>query len=181
MCSSESDLTGERLAQFHRLERLPGPRDKWRVGEDIAAAYGLSLSETGCRTLGVRTEMVSQWFNGVELPLTQIPPVVILPDYPAVAEGRQKAAVELDRLAALGKIHWYGEGSRPPDLRACPPHLIVKADKNRMGHDWSCAQYPLNAMLVNPPVEYGTMGDFLGMLSPGAYVGGVDLQDCFLH
>ena len=41
-----------------------------------------------------------------------------------------------------------------------------------MVHDWSCAQYPLNAMLVNPPVEYGTLGDFLCMLSPGAYMGG---------
>ena len=98
-----------------------------------------------------------------------------------MSEDRQKAAVELDRLAALGKIHWYGEGSHPPDLRVCPSHLTVKGDKNRMVHDWSCAQYPLNSMLVNPLVEYSTMGDFLGLLSPGAYMGGVDLQDCFLH
>ena len=88
------------MAHFHRLERLPGPQDEWRIGEDLAAAHGLSLSEGGRRTLG------TQWFNGVELPLTETPPVVILPDYPSVAEDRQKAAVELGRLAALGKIHW---------------------------------------------------------------------------
>ena len=80
--------------------------------------------------------------------------------------------MELDRLADLGKIHWYKDGSYPTDLRACPSHLIVKRDKNRMVHDWSCAQCPLNAMLANPPVEYGTMDDFLCMLSPGAYMGG---------
>ena len=125
--------------------------------------------------------MMTQWFEGVELPLTESPPVAALPDYPSVVEDRQKAAVELDRLAALGKIHWYEDGSYPPDLRVCPSHLIVKESKNRMVHDWSCAQYPLNAMLVNPPVEYGTMDGFLELLSSGAYMGGVDLQDCFLH
>ena len=131
--------------------------------------------------MGVRAEMLTQWFEGVELPLTECPPVVILPDYPSVVEDRQRAAVELDRLAALGKIHWYEEGSYPPDLRVCPSHLIVKGNKNRMVHDWSCAQYPLNALLVNRPVEYGAMDGFLSLLSPGAFMGGVDLQDCFLH
>ena len=172
MCSSESDLVGERRAHFHRPGGLPGPRDQWRVGEDLTAAFGMSLSEAGCSTLGVRTEMAAQWFHGVELPLTESPPVVILPDYPSVAEDRQRAAVELDRLAKLGKIHWYKEGSHPPDLRVCPSHLIIKGDKVRAVRDWSCARYPLNAMLVNPPVEYGAMDDFLGMLTPGAYMGG---------
>ena len=107
MCSLESDLVGEGRTHFHRLGKLPGPRDQWRVGEDFAAARGMSLSEAGCKTLGIRTEMAAQRFNGVELPLTEPPPVVILQDYPSVAEDRQRAAIELDRLADLGKIHWY--------------------------------------------------------------------------
>ena len=101
MCSSESALEGERLAHFHCLEGLPGPQDNWRIGEDLAAAHGLSLSEGGCRTLGFSAEMVTRRFNGVELPLAETPPVVILPDYPSASEDRQRAAVELDRLAAL--------------------------------------------------------------------------------
>ena len=96
MYGPESGLEGERLAHFHRLERLPGPQDEWRIGEELAAARGLSLSEAGRRSLGVRTEMVTQWFDGVELPFAEAPPAVILPDYPSVAEDRQKAAVELD-------------------------------------------------------------------------------------
>ena len=139
MCSLESDLVGERRAHFHRLGKLPGPRDQWRVGEDFAAARGMSLSEAGRKTLGIRTEMGAQWFDGAELPLTEPPPVVILQDYPSVAEDRQRAAVELDRRADLGEIHWYKGVSYPPDLRVCPSHLIVKKDKNRMVHDWSCA------------------------------------------
>ena len=58
---------GERLAHFHRLEGLSGPRDRWRAGEDLAAARGLTLSETGCRALGVRADMMTQWFEGAEL------------------------------------------------------------------------------------------------------------------
>ena len=88
MCSADSGLVGERRAHFCRLGKLPGPRDEWRVGEDFTAARGMSLSEAGCKALGVRTEMVAQWFDGVELPLTELPPVVILQDYPPVAEDR---------------------------------------------------------------------------------------------
>ena len=36
-------------------------------------------------------------------------------------------------------------------------------------------------MLSNPPAQYGAMGDFLRVLTPGACMGGVDLQDCSLH
>ena len=62
-----------------------------------------------------------------------------------------------------------------------PSHLIAKGDKARAARDWSRAAYPLNFMLSNPPVQYGAMGDFLQILSLGGYMGGVDLQDCFLH
>ena len=47
--------------------------------------------------------------------------------------------------------------------------------------DRSCAQYPLNSLLANPPVRYGARGEFLSALAPGAYVVGVDPQNCFLH
>ena len=171
MCSPNSELEGEGLTQFRRLEGLPGPRDKWRTGEVFSAPHGLSSSGRGRRALGVRTEMAAQRFNGAELPLAETPPIAISPDYPSVMEGRQRAAIELNRLAALGKSHWHEEGSHPPDLRVCPPHLIVKEDKNRMARDWSCAQYPLNTMLLNPPVEYGAMGDFLGSALPGSIYG----------
>ena len=89
MCSSESDLAGERRPHFRHLGGLPGPRDAWRVGEDLTVAFGASLSEAGCKLMGFRAEMIAQWFNGIELPLTEWPPVVVLPDYPSFAEDRQ--------------------------------------------------------------------------------------------
>ena len=51
----------------------------------------------------------------------------------------------------------------------------------RVGHEWSNVFYPLNACLSNPPAQFGAMGDFLKLLPPGAYIGGIDPQDCFLH
>ena len=92
-------------------------------------------------------------------------------------DDRERAAAELGRLASLGRTHWYVEGSHPPDLRAWPPHLILKGDKERVERDWSNALFPANAVLVNPRAQYGTMADFLGPLTPGAYMGGIDLQD----
>ena len=113
-------------------------------------------------------EVASLWFEGIGLTFAAEPPVVVLPDYPSVAEDRQRAAVELDRLAGLGKIHWYEEGSRPPDLRVCPSHLIATEDKVRVAHDWSSALYTLNSVLSNPTVQCGTIDDFLQLLTPGA-------------
>ena len=78
------------------------------------------------------------------------------------------AASGLDRLASLGGIHWRQDGSYPPDLCVCPSHLIAKKDKVRVARDWSIYQYPLNSTVVTPPAEYGTMGGFLELLSPGA-------------
>ena len=131
--------------------------------------------------MGVGPEVASLWFNGIRLTFAGEPPAAVLPDYPSVAEDGQRAAAELDRLAGLGRIYGYRGGSCPPDLRVCPSHMIVKGDKARAAHDWSCAAYPLNSMLSNPPAQFGAMGDFLQILCPGAYVGGVDLHDCFLH
>ena len=99
--------------------------------------------------------------------------MVVLPDYPSVSEDRQRAASELDRLAELGKIHWYENGSYPPDLRVCPSHLIVKGDKARVAHDWSRAAYPLDSALTNPPAQYGG-GGLAGLIPP--LVGGAGMS-----
>ena len=59
MWSPGSDSEGDKRAQYQRLERLPGPQDRWREGEDYAAARGLPLSEKGRRDLGVDTDIMS--------------------------------------------------------------------------------------------------------------------------
>ena len=106
---------------------------------------------------------------------------VILPDYPAADADRDVAAPDLDRLARLGKIHRYEEGSYPPDLRVRSSDLIVKTDNVRAARDWPTYQFPFNSALAGPPVEYGARDGFLGPLPPGACVGGIDLQHCLLR
>ena len=145
-----------------------GSQDQWRVGEDRTATNGQPLSAKPRETVGVDPEVASIWFEGIGLTFAADPPAEVLPDYLSVAEDRQRAAVELDRLAGLRKIHWYEGGSRPPDLRVCPSHLIAMDDKVRVAHDWSSALYTLNSVLSNPPVQCVTMGDFLQLLTPGA-------------
>ena len=181
MLSPSLELEGEQRSLYQRLSARPGPRGQWRALEDAAAVKGQSLSARAREEAGVDAETLSLWFDGITLDFTETPPAVVLPDYPSVSEDRHRAAAELGRLAGLGKISWREEGSRPPDLRVCPPHLIAKGEKSRVAHDWSCVGYPLNSVLANPPVQYSAMGDFLQTLSPGAYMGGVDFQDCFLH
>ena len=50
-----------------------------------------------------------------------------------------------------------------------------------MAHAWSTPAYGLDGMLVNPATNYGAIGGFLALLSPGAFIAGLDLQDSFLH
>ena len=82
----ESEFNGERLEQFRRLEASSGPQDPWRVLEDRAATKGQSLSARARESLGVDPEVAHLWFNGINLTFTEEPPVVVLPDYPSVAE-----------------------------------------------------------------------------------------------
>ena len=51
----------------------------------------------------------------------------------------------------------------------------------RVVGNWSNISHPPNSRLSGPPAQYVAMDDFLQMLLPGAYVGGIDLQDCFLQ
>ena len=135
---------------------------------------GREVAKVGPDVLAFRSE-------GIELSGAEEPPVAAAPDYPSVLEDRFRAAAALGRLAAMRKIHWRDVGSYPPALRVCLSHLALRRDKVRVVRDWPNALRPLNSVLVNPPVQYGTLGVFLRMLTPGAYVRGVDLQDCFLH
>ena len=98
---------------------------------------GHSLCATGGEEVQVGPDAMSRWFEGIELPFSEAPPVVVLPDYPSVLDDRHRSAVELGRSAAFGEIHWYSEGSRPADLRVCPTHLIAKEDEVKVVRDWS--------------------------------------------
>ena len=50
-----------------------------------------------------------------------------------------------------------------------------------MVRDWSNHEYGFNDALISPRVNYGDMDDFLQVLPPGVFMGGVDFQDCLLH
>ena len=131
---------------------------------DRAAAMGQALSAAFCERVSEDPVTRDNWFSGIQLSPIEDPPMAAPPGYPFAADDRERAAAELDRLASLGKIHWYVEGSSPPDLAVCPPHLTVKEGEFRAARDWSNAPYPLNAVFVIPPVQFGTMDEFLGLL-----------------
>ena len=104
MWHPEFDFSGGQPAQYRRLESASGPQYQWGVLEDRTATMGQALSARGCGEMQVNPDVMSLWFEGIELSFTQEPPVVVLPDYPSVLGDRFRAAVELGRLAALGKI-----------------------------------------------------------------------------
>ena len=111
MWSPESELAGEGLAQFIKLEASPGPRNGWRAPEDRPATVGQSLSfKLRKKALGY-SAIPEQWFTGIHLRCSAVPPPAVLPDYPAAQDDRGKAGRELGRLASLGKIHWYEDVS----------------------------------------------------------------------
>ena len=119
--------------------------------------------------------------GGAQLICTENPPSAVSQDYPSVNVGRKEAGKELNRLASRGEVHRYGEGARPPDFRVRPSNAIVKEDTARVARDWSNVLYPLNSVLVNPPAHYRATDEFLSLPTPGAVMGGIDMQDCFLH
>ena len=91
------------------------------------------------------------------------------------------AAAELGRLASLSEIHWCERDCAPPDPRVRPSQLIPRGEKVRVVHDWSNCRYDPNEALVDPPVTYADMDEFSQLLPPGAFMGGVGFQYCFLH
>ena len=158
MWNPESEFPGDKPPQYRRLESAAGHRDRRRVMGDCAAAIGQTLSAKFRERVHVEPEVLDSWFNGIQLPCLEEPPV--LPDCPSVADDWERAAVELDCLASLGKTNWYAEGSYPPDLRVRPSHVIAKEDKVRVVRDWPAAAFSWNSVLVNPPAQYAAMGDF---------------------
>ena len=63
------------MAKYKVLAAAKGPRDKWRVAEDGAAAAGHPLQSEFCQTAGV-----SGVVQGISLVYTSRPPAVVLPD-----------------------------------------------------------------------------------------------------
>ena len=180
MRNPESEFPGESLPQYLRLESVPVPRDRWRVLEDRAATTGQTLSAKFREKVRVDPRALGGWFDSFQLSRIGEPLVAGLPDYSSAVDDRERAAAWLGRLAPLGKIHWVAEGSYPPDLRVRPSHLIAKGDKVRVVRDWSHTASALNSASANPPVQHGAMDAFLGLRPPGAYMGGIDWQDCSL-
>ena len=104
------------MARYRRLESASGPQDHWVVAEGRAATMGQSFSARGCEEVQVGPDVMSRWFEGVELSFSEEPPDFWLPDHPSAPGDHFRAAAESGRSAAWGKIHWYSEGSCPPDL-----------------------------------------------------------------
>ena len=94
------EFDGERLAQYRRLESLPGPQDRRRAAEDSSATLGQTLSLRFCEKAPEDQAMLDVWFGGAQLICPENPPSAVLADYPSVHVGREKAGKELDRLAS---------------------------------------------------------------------------------
>ena len=163
------------------LPRALDARDLWRSMEDHAKVAGNSFCIRACVEAGVGDGYLQLWFQGIILELAEIPPRVALEGSSSVRDQPEFAAAELDPVAAMWEITGYPGGCRPPDHRVCLSQPIAKPDKVRAAHDRSNPAYGPNEMLVNPPAEYGDMDGFLGIMSPGAFLAGLGLQDCFLH
>ena len=181
MLDPELGFDGERLPHLCRLESFPGPQGRRRAAGDRSATLGQTLSLKFCEKALEGQPTIDVWSGGVQLICSENPPSAVSQDYPSVHVGREKAGKELDRLASRGGVHRRGEGARPPDFHVRPSHVIVKEDTARVAHDWSNAPYPLNSVLVNPPAQYGATDELLSLPTPGAVMGGIDMQDCFLH
>ena len=67
------------------------------------------------------------------------------------------------------------------DLRVCPSQLIAEGRKIRVARCWPNRNYGLNEASRDPAVKYGDVDEFLQLLSPGAFLGGVDFQGSFRH
>lgn len=83
------------------------------------------------RALGADLYLMSAIFGWVAFPLRGNPQALQGPDYPAYY-AYPEAAVEIDRLNSLDKIHWRGSPDEaPPGLMIAPSSAIVVGAKVR--------------------------------------------------
>ena len=100
-------------------------------------------------------------------------------DYPSVQLHFDRAAEEVERLAAAGKIYWYPADDVPDDVDVGPSTLIIKNSRMRLVHDWTRAG--LNECLELPAMASDTLDLLINNLRPLCHVAGLDIRDCFLH
>ena len=133
--------------------------------ENIALRRANTLNIHLCRQMGASPDILQQWEFGVILEGHEGAPAFFMDDYPSVRDHPTEAALEMDRLTAEGRIHWY-VGDSPQDLDICPSNLITKSARLRLVHDWTRAG--LNDCLVSPPSSPDTMDKLLGFLRPNS-------------
>ena len=61
--------------------------------EGLAASTGRTLSAEFRRKVQVGPVATDCWFSGIQLPFTEEPPLVALPDNPSVVGDRERAAM----------------------------------------------------------------------------------------
>ena len=66
---------------------------------------GQYLFAKGREDAKVDPDVLALRFEGIELPAAEEPPVAAFADYPSALVDRFRAAAELGRVAAMGKIH----------------------------------------------------------------------------
>ena len=163
------------------LGEAPGPRDTWRVMGDETAYIGNTLSLVESLGDGVSPEFPYLWFCWITLEATEPPRAAALDDSPPARNQPFAARAKLDRLSDGGKILWCPKWGHPGYSRVCPSLPLAPPDKIRMVRGRPNPSFGLKGILVNPNVDYGISGGRLSVLRPGAYVAGLDLQDCFLR
>ena len=103
MLGPESEFDGKRLTQFRRLVSLPGPPGRWRAAEDSSDTLGQTATLDSSDTLDSpdSSDTLSSKFRekilGGQTTLdvcTENPPSAVMPDYPSVHVGREKARKE---------------------------------------------------------------------------------------
>ena len=169
---------------FAKDLRLGGNvRDKLALSAEAEGPHDVAVARNSCRIracvdAGVDEYCLQLRFHEVRPETVGTPPCLVMEDYPSAGARPELAATVLGRLAAMWKIPRYLGSCRPPDLRVRPSQFMVKPGKIRVARDRSNPACRLNGPLVVPLVEYGDMDGFLRLLPPGAFVAGLDIQDC---
>ena len=94
--------------------------------EEMAMQTNRTLQLDHCRDAGVDPEFLLQWELGIILEGHQSAPRFCVPDYPSVEAHFDRAAEEIDRITAEGKIHWFPQGEEPEDLDNSKKTMIAK-------------------------------------------------------